>query len=286
VVSGGYRPYNDSAVDDEFAYEVMGVDVRTGLVRWRDQPDPGVRVWLTGDPAKLLTISSDELVSVRDPDTGEVFASRRIPNATSAELVGEQVLVWTWDGAAVVRGYARDTMAELWALPEPDGSVERCALMLCVHRLPELGGRRVFDPMSGDSWEVPSTTELRDPATGKPAWTTTYRLYPLRDRFLGYDDQGRLRAILDARTGRVLRDLTGWQAVVPPTVYGYDGPENPVLEAVTVTVVGPDSQVARLDPATGELTDLGWLPARPVRCRPYSGGVVCLHADRIWVWPL
>jgi hypothetical protein len=283
VVSGGYRPYNDSAVDAEFAYEVMGVDVRTGLVRWRDQPDPGVRVWLMGEPAKVVMISSDELVSLRDPDTGAVFASRRVDGATNAQLLGDQVLVWTWEaGQEVLHAYARGTMAELWELPEPT-ALEPCGQMLCRQVSHPI--RLAYDRLTGQGWEIPSTTELRDPATGAPAWLTTYRLYPLADRFLGYDGQGSLRALLDGRTGRVLRDLTGWQAVVPSTVYGYDAlPANAILE--TVTLVGPDANVARLDPATGELTDLGWLPARPVRCQPYSGGVVCLHADRIWVWPL
>jgi hypothetical protein len=289
VVSGGYRPYSDSAVDVEFTYEVVGVDAQTGAVRWRDRPDPGVRVWLAGDPAVVVTISSDELVSVRDPDTGDVLASRQIPSATSAELVGDRLLVRVWEpGGEQLRAFARETMEQLWALPRPDGAVERCGQMLCVHTVPA-ASRTVLDGMSGDGWEVPRSTELIDPATGERAWVTEYRLYPVGNRFLAYDNEGALRMLLDARGGWALRDLTGWQAVVPPAGYG----DRPALDsrgrqAVTLmrTDQSGDTRVARLDPATGQLTDLVRLPLRPVRCEPYRNGVVCLHDNRIWVWPL
>jgi hypothetical protein len=289
VVSGGYRPYSDSTVDAEFTYQVMGVDAETGVVRWRDRPDPGVRVWVAGDPARVVTISSDELVSVRDLDTGDVLASRRIPGATSAELIGDRLLVRAWESdGEVLRAYVPETMALLWELPEPDDYLEQCGRMLCVHTAPGTI-RTVFDGMTGDGWEVPRTTELIDPATGAPAWVTTNRLYPVGGQFLAYDDEGALRAVLDAPTGRVLRDLAGWQAVVPPIGYGYHAVEaGAELGSVTLVRTDPagDTRVARLDPATGVLTDVGWLPARPVRCQPYADGVVCLHADRIWVWPL
>jgi hypothetical protein len=285
VISGGYRPYSDSAVDIEFTYEVMGVEMTTGLVRWRDQPDPGVRVWLTGDPVRVITISSDELVSVRDLDTGEVIASRRIPGATSAELIGDRLLVWVSEpGGEVLHAYASDTMAPLWKRPEPDRVLDRCGPMLCVHTVSERYGI-VFDGMTGNSWEVSRETELIDPATGEPAWVTADWLYPVGDQFLAYGDDGALRALLDAPDGRVLRDLTGWQAVVPPI--GRGGDAVPAPRSVTLVRTDPTgTRAARLDPATGQVTDLGQLPAEPVRCQPYPDGVVCLHADRIWVWPL
>jgi hypothetical protein len=289
VINGGYRPYSDNAVDLEFTYEVAGVDAETGSVRWRDEPDPGVRVWLAGDPVQVVTISSDELVSVRAPDTGEVLASRRIPGATSVDLIGDELLVRVWEaGGEVIRAYARKTMARLWELPRPHGSLERCGRMLCVHTAPE-ATRTVIDAMSGDGWQAPLTTELIDPATGEQAWVTAHRLYPVGERFLTYDDTGALRAILDARSGRVLRDLTGWQAVVRPVGHGYGVlPERAGLAAVTLLRTGAagDTLAARLDVATGGLTELGVLPARPARCQPYPAGVVCSYADRVWVWPL
>ncbi|HEY8472352.1 MAG TPA: hypothetical protein VIL37_06900 [Natronosporangium sp.] len=282
VVSGGYRPYNDAAVDLEFTYEVMGVDTATGAVRWRDEPDPGVRVWLAGDPVRLLTISSDERVAVRDPDTGAVLASRRIPNATSAHLIGDRLLVRVWEaGGEIVRAFTRETMTPVWELSEPVGRLEQCGQMLCVQIGSNLT-RAVMDPVTGDRWPMPLRTELIDPADGEPAWATAYRLYPVADRFLGYGDDGALRALLDAGSGRVLRDLTGWQAVVPPIRRG--------LAAGPVTLLRPgpdgDSQVASLDLTTGRLTELGAVPGRPDRCQPYPGGVVCRQAGRVWVWPL
>lgn len=282
VTSGGYRPYSDAAVDLEFTYEVMGVDTITGVVQWRAEPDPGVRVWLAGAPARLIMISSDELVSVRDPDTGAVLASRRVPDAISAELAGDRLLVWAWSpGGEVLHAFARDTMVPLWELPEPAGTLGPCGAMLCAHVVAEQT-RTATDTMTGDRWRVPHRTEVIDPATGALAWTTGYRLYPIGGRFLGYDDRGGLRALLDARDGRVLRDLAGWQAVVPPIGDGDD------LRRVPLLRPGPagEVQVARLDPATGGLTDLGQLPGHPLRCQPYPDGVVCLHADRVWVWPL
>jgi hypothetical protein len=279
VVACVFRRYDDSAAEAEFGHEVMGVDVETGLVLWRDQPDQGVRVWLTGDPARVVTISADELVSVRHPATGRVLASRRVPGAVSAEIAGDRLLVRVRRaGEQSLHGYAAETLTEPWELTGPAGAAAPCGTMLCVAYEPEYASHV---PVSGITYAAPRTTTVIDPATGRVAWTFDGHLHPVGAAFLGHDNRGHLRALRDAGTGRTLRDLTGWRAVIPASGAG------PAAAVLLQRTGSPDhTQVAQLDPGTGQLTDLGRIPARLVRCQPYSAGVVCLQADRLWVWPL
>jgi hypothetical protein len=271
-VVAGYR----WTAPDALAHRFAGVDLATGAVRWQAVPELAVQLQLTGDPPRVVSIAADGRVELRAPDSGEVLASRLLPAATGrAGLTGgvqvivlsDRLVLASHDpDALVLRGYAVDTLTPRWelAIPAaPDGSlwrpVERCGSMLCVGLV----------------------ATVVDPVTGRVAWTARGRqpLHPVGDRFLAYDQRGELRALVDARTGRTVRDLSGWRAVVPAGA----APDRLLL---TRPAAGAGTRVARLDPASLALTDLGLLPGRPELCRPYRSGLVCRDHDRLWVWPL
>lgn len=263
---------------DGLSHRFAGLDLANGAVRWRALPASAAQVVLAGDPPRVVSIGADGRVELRAPDTGRVLASRLLPGLAGragvpagvqvALVAGRLVLTSPEPDALVLRGYAVATLARQWrlALPAgPDGQlwrrVQPCGPMLCV----EVAGTVV------------------DPVTGAVAWRagTGQRSHlPVGDRLLRYDQQGQLRALVDARTGRVLQDLSGWRAARPVGA----APEQVLLTRPAPG--GTGTRVARLDPAGPELSELGWLPGQPEVCRPYPGGLVCRHHDRLWVWPL
>jgi hypothetical protein len=76
---GHLAPARHSQPNPYQAHLMSGIDLATGAVRWEETMDTGVRAWLVGDPPVALSVSGDDLVELRDPDTGAVLASRRLP---------------------------------------------------------------------------------------------------------------------------------------------------------------------------------------------------------------
>jgi hypothetical protein len=247
--------------------------------------DTGVRAWLVGDPPVALVVSADDLVELRDPDTGAVLASRHVSGVTDSPqpiwpfLFGDWLVVQTWfeDDGRVLRGYDVDTLTQRWELvsaPGRAGWAEPCGPMLCL-RYPEADGAAA-DPATGDP---PAFYDVQvvDPATGRVSWVADGRrtlLFPAGERLLASDLDAAPRAVLDARTGRPLYDLAGWQA--------------PTVGETSLTLLRPEAgwtRVARLDLATLAVTELGRVPGRPDRCEPAAGSLVCRHDDRLWIWP-
>jgi hypothetical protein len=274
--SGRFNPYQ--------AHLMSGIDLATGAVRWEETMDTGVRAWLVGDPPVALSVSGDDLVELRDPDTGVVRAGRRVPGVTDTSqpiwpfLLGDSLVMQTWnDEERVLRGYDVDTLAQRWELesgPGRHGWAEPCGPMLCLHHRerdefavdPATGGQRmVFD------------VQVLDPATGRVSWVTDGRrtvLLPAGERLVAYDVDAVPRAVLDARTGRPLYDLAGWPALT--------------IGETSLTLLRPETGrtlVARLDLATLAVTQLGRVPGQPDRCEPATEALVCRHHDRLWIWP-
>jgi hypothetical protein len=247
--------------------------------------DTGVRAWLVGDPPVALSVSADDLVELRDPDTGALLASRRVPGVTDSPqpiwpfLFGDWLVVQAWygDDGRVLRGYDVDTLTQRWELvsaPGRSGWAEPCGPMLCL-RHPEVDEAAV-DPATGEPRTF-DDVQVVDPATGRVGWVADGRrtlLFPAGERLLASDLDAAPRAVLDARTGRTLYDLAGWQALT--------------AGEASLTLLRPEAGrtvVARLDLATLSVTELGRVPGRPDRCEPAAGALVCRHDDHLWIWP-
>lgn len=272
------------------AHQVYGVDLATGRVRWQAVPETAVRVRLVGRPPLVVSVTAEGWVELRAPGTGAVLAGRRLPARPEDQLTvaGDRLVIATetpvGSGASasarsaapaglLLRGFRLDTLADGWELrmpPPASGrrwrSVRECGSMLCV------SGRQVL---------------VIDPSAGRVAWTADARRRPVRpvgDRFLAFDPEGALTGLLDAGTGRVLRDLTGWRAALPGNPAGAGAARDRLV--LTRPAPGARTTVAALDLTSLQLADLGELPGRPEQCRPYPGGLVCQQHGRLWVWPL
>jgi hypothetical protein len=262
---------------DGLAHRYTVLDLATGAVRWEALPESAVQVELAGDPPRVVTVDTEGRVQVRSPATGRVLASRRLPGLAGRARVpagvqvtvvaGRLVLASPEPDGLVLHGYAVDSLAAQWRLAVPAGpdgarwrSVQRCGPMLCVG----------------------AAAPVVDPVAGRVAWWAGPDrpvLQPVGEWLLVGDRRGELRALVDARTGRTVWDLSGWWAVPPASA----APDRLLL---TRPAAGSRTRVAGLDLATLARSDLGLLPGRPEQCRPYHSGLVCRHHDRLWVWPL
>lgn len=266
---------------DGLAHRFVGVDLITGRERWQVAPPEAVKVFLVGEPARVLSVSMGGQVELRAPDTGAVLAGRRLADRSgpladlrslqAVAVRGRLVLSGTGPDGLVLRGYAVDTLVPQWELTIPYQHrvfvpISRCGSMVCAVAAPE---------------------SVVDPVAGEVMWTVEFgsRIEPVAGGFLAYDGSGVLRALRDDRTGRQVRDLSGWLPAVPSG--------GPVGDQVLLTrrADSGGTRVARLDPATGELSELGDLPGRAGLCRPYReagsiAGLVCRQYDRLRVWPL
>lgn len=265
---------------DGLAHRFVGVDLTTGQERWRVAPPEAVRVLLVGAPARVLSVSAGGRVELRALDTGAVLAGPRLADRSGpladlrqlqAVLVGDRlVLSGPGPDGQVLRGYAVDMLVPQWELTIPYQHrvyvpINQCGSMVCM---------------------VSAAGSVVDPVAGQVLWTVEYgsRIEPVAGGFLAYWD-GVLRELRDARTGRPVRDLSGWLPAVPAS--------GPARDQVLLTrpVDGGGTRVARLDPATGALSELGELPGRAGQCRPYPQpgavqGLVCRQRDLLRVWPL
>lgn len=290
VAKDDYRPgrsRDDQLSNPYQAHRMVGIDLATGQVRWQESLDIGVRAWLVGDPPVTLSVSADDLIELRDPDTGAVLASRRVPGVTDSPqpiwpfLLGDWLVVQAWDDddARILRGYDVRTLAQRWELSGPSrlGWAEPCGPMLCLRHRD--GDEFEVDPATGERQKA-FDIQVVDPATGRVSWTADSRrtlLLPAGERLVAYEVDATPRAVLDAHTGRTLLDLTGWWRATAAAT-----------NDTNLTLLRADSGrtvVARLDPATLALTELGRVPGRPDRCQPATGSLVCSYGDQLWIWP-
>jgi hypothetical protein len=276
LASGDYRYYRDASPHPRFVRRASG----------------RVTGWLAGEPPTLVRISAGGQVELRTPATGEVLASGDLPlggfrPGPAAIFDDTLVLQSERAGELLLQGYGRSLLAVSWERPVSLAGdravwVDQCGPMLCIHEQSEGDPATAVDPLTG--WLLTATrTEVVDPVTGRTAWAAAAgrtQLHPVGDRFLAYRGDGTLAAVLDAHTGRPLRQLTGWQAVVP-----VGGGARAPLSLIRTDQAGRTS-VARLDLATLVLTEVLMLPGELGACQPFSQGIVCRHGHRLWVWTL
>lgn len=263
--------------------------------RWRAYELPaGVPGWSLERPddAPLGLVVSDGLLldrlygafgTTRDPTTGSVLLSLD-QLEVSTGVTNVQVL--TGADTALAAGdyrYYRD------ASPHP---------RFARRATGRLAGWLAGDPPVIVRVSTGGLVELRAPATGA---VLTRRYLPLRGTGIGlaavFEDtlvlqdgrSGRLRlqgyelgtlAPVDARTGRSLRQLAGWRAIVP--VAG--GDPGPLI--LMRTEHSGQTTLARLDLASLALTEVAVLPGTPGPCQSFSQGLVCRHAHLLRVWTL
>jgi hypothetical protein len=276
LAAGDYRYYRDASPHPRFARRATG----------------RVAGWLAGDPPVIVRISAGGLVELHAPATGAVLTRRYLPvqgTGIGLAAVFDDLLVLQNEraGALLLQGYELGTLAPLWERTISHSGdqavwVDQCGPMLCVHRQVAGGGATVVDPLTG--WLLAaSRTDVTDPATGRTAWVAPAgrtQVHPVGDRFLAYRGDGTLAAVVDAHTGRPLRQLGGWRAMVP-AAGGDPGP----LILMRTDQTG-QTRLARLDVASASLAEVAVLPSQPGPCQSFSQGLVCRHAHQLRVWTL
>jgi hypothetical protein len=209
---------------------IRWADLRTGRPIWSrpwsvlDGVQVGVDVW-PPDPRKLLLVAPDGTVDVVVEHTGAVVASGRLDLAgmtsgrddesgqnggqngqadpavgdglAQAVVAGNRIVLYRPPGGGVpgaLMGFDATTLDPQWTVEEDsEGFLASCRPMVC---------------MSGDSLVVV------DPVTGT-AWRSRRWLsaVSLDDTHLIVSSVAGTYAVVDARTGRLVLDLTNWDPV-------------------------------------------------------------------------
>ena len=230
---------------------LIGVDLTSGRELWRRPINGWGYTSVVGDT--LLVVSADRL-QVFDPATGRVLRERAA-GGTWAEVFGETVVVQE-DKRTV--GYDLATLTQRWASPvrllTDTITGARCDGVIC---------RRGRDSL-----------EVIDPATNTTAWQTGREVSLRRegDQVIEYDSlsQRPLR-LNDARTGRTLADLRGWQTI------SQAGSGEPLLSRVEPGGRGMSFAVVR----AGRIQPLGYADSVVRDCRAADGLAACRTEDRV-----
>jgi putative pyrroloquinoline-quinone binding quinoprotein len=288
------------------AVDLRWVDARTGGLVWVRSIDPDADVTSAHDPARpgpgaVLVTGVDGHARLLAEDAGTVLvegqigtvvgdlvltpgyapatdppgrANRTVGGASDPAAVmmpgptGTQVLIQhRRDGTGrSMTAFAMNTLARRWSLSTGvPGAPSSCAGLLCLDTAEGLAAV--------------------DPVTGTPAWRTSgwHQATPLGGGWLlAHATSGHDRlAVLDPRTGRLVRDLPeDWAWVVndgsdPPVLARIDGPADRYwlarlgLDPVTVRSIGP-------------LTDID-----PDSCQPSATMLACrTRHGQVRVWRL
>lgn len=250
-----------------------------GAVRWSTELPPGTR---TGDPPDIgfqpapgsgvAVVLPGGRVQARDVDSGELRWDVQVDVTWPVRgllVLGDVAVLYplsrgTTDPATPV-AVDLGTGRVLWRA-ERTARLGPCAGALCD--LAE-AGTRALDPRTGltlwrqAGWHLAGTLDERHAVVTAGGPVDAYTAAPA--------------AVLDARTGRRVRELGAWRvlgsapgAAIVQRLHG-DG----------------TSLIARVDVATGARTVVGvwesWIPAP--RCRSTAAFVACAGTARVSVWP-
>ncbi|MEV4136304.1 PQQ-binding-like beta-propeller repeat protein [Dactylosporangium sp. NPDC049742] len=260
--------------DDVIDGRLLGLDVRTGEVRWQ-LGTPSVRRVLAaaGGRREIADLDPDGTLLIRDAGSASVVRTVALPGLGAVDgfdVAGDRLLVYHFERTTLLDSAVYDltTGRRLWqrTAMAAAGGLWWCGTLLCTGTV---GRTTVVDPDTGDPrWSITGWTDLGPFGDGL-MWATE----PTPDTA----DPALGAVVLDATTGRVVRRFGPWDVVA--ALPGH---------AALVTGRNPGgSLVARLDLTTGAVTVLGrtehW-PAPP-KCLATATLLAC-HRERVSVWQL
>lgn len=273
---------------------VIGVDRRTGDVRWSTSTPGNVDVRVTGrtptgDISGLVEIGPAGQLRVRDVATGAVRSSSRVPMTGESQAVAVlDDLVVVGQGSAeqsiegrAVRGFGIADGRLRWErVSPPDQFLNECGAWLC-----ESGpaGIATIDPGTGQArWQSKDRLMWQEVVgdrgvvtTGGPAYSSELTVPGIARTRL---------AVVDMRTGRIEREISGWE------------PMSGVLPDVGLLVGQAnrrgDARVGVLDLASGRLSLIGTVTVwsggvgAPVGCVALERLAACQAGLEMAVWRL
>ncbi|MEH1101056.1 outer membrane protein assembly factor BamB family protein [Micromonospora sp. CPCC 205561] len=207
---GGVTPAGNLLVwgfDAAGASVLLAVDPADGAVRWsRPLAEEDVRLSRRDERVHLLTVLAGGRLELRDPDTGAVRAATAVPGRPRVLTVTRE-LVLLADGAGGLSGYEIPALRRRWSVPggpadQPDAF--DCGVLICL----EDGSPavRLLGPGTGaDRWRL---------GNGAVLGSLGGRLLAARRASGGVAEH----VLLDAATGRPVRQLGRWQVGAPVTV--------------------------------------------------------------------
>jgi outer membrane protein assembly factor BamB len=261
----------ENATDARVDRSVVGLDLQTGAVRWQAVIPAGAHhdfVFPAFGPGgerhvQVAQLDPDGTLTLRSGQSGAILRTVTLAaGAGTAEFLsiqGDWALTQGTAGAAV---YDLRTGHRIWQ----GHAGTWCGIRLLCRG--DRAGTIATDPLSGrELWRSTVVGSL-DQVDGR-------RLLAIRSR---YPDAGRAdgAAVVDAASGRVLVDLSGWQIV--------DTSNWPRLLATRAADRGA-GHLAWVDGYTGRVSVFGRLPAlyRADRCQPAGDYLIC-RTETIRVW--
>jgi len=249
---------------------LRGLDLGTGRVRWTVSERGSVYVVpALGDATGFVVIAADRL-SWLATDTGAVLREQPLPRFAGSDIsypepMGEVLILRhnvSDTGAGTATAFGMDTLEQRWQVTEPaqDGGSGSCLGLPC-----EQDGDRLA---------------VLDPATGVPLWYASRQVTVLSHGHDALELRGTSKTpvrVLDARTGRVKVDLSGWQTVTdasdraPIVVYRAQAPTGRAGFGV-------------LAPGASRVQLLGLSSQRVEQCASDEKYVACRTGNGVEVW--
>jgi outer membrane protein assembly factor BamB len=222
-----------------------------------------------GDATGFVVIAADRL-SALAADTGAVVRQQALPrfpgdDISFPELMGD-VLVLRHNvsdtGAGTATAFGMDTLEQRWEVTEqaPDGGSGGCLGLPCEQEQDRLA--------------------VLDPATGVPLWYTPRTVTIFSRGHDALELRGSSRSplrLVDARTGRIKVDLSGWQNVADAD----DGAPIVVYRAQAPT---GRAGFGVLAPGAGRVQLLGLSSQRVEQCASNQKYVACRTESGVEVW--
>jgi hypothetical protein len=249
---------------------LRGLDLGTGRVRWTVSERGSVFVVpAVGDTSGVVVIAADRL-SLLDADTGALVRERALPrfdgnDISYPELIG-QVLILRHNisetGAGTATAFGLDTLEQRWQVTEPtqDGGGGTCLGLPCEHERNRLA--------------------VLDQATGAPRWYAPRNVTIFARGHDALELLGTTNtpvSVLDARTGRVRVDLTGWQTVA-------DSADDAPIVLYRAQPPAGRAGFGVLAPGAGRVQPLGLSAERVEQCASDQKYVACRTERGVEVW--
>ncbi|MBO3736052.1 outer membrane protein assembly factor BamB family protein [Actinoplanes flavus] len=237
------------------------LDPAAGAARWRLWV-PSTAVLLAvpgppGGPGRLLLVRDDLTAQLYEVATGTPLAAQRMPAANydpDNPVVAGGLVLLRHPGPSGIEISAYDplTLRPLWTQPATGTrEIQACGPLAC---LIGLDGVRAIDPATGDQrWHRPGWRSVEESGAGLIAYADGPE-YPA--------------GVVDARTGRLLVDLTGWRPVGGAATGG---------ELLVTREIGPGprTMVAVAAPGLPHPRLLAELPTGTGECQTAPERLIC-----------